>query len=175
MASPDYQYDWEDLRGRVIENGGIRNSVVVAHMPGESSSKGSGDTNSIYPVRDLTLMKTDNGIVTSWAAPEGEVLENAYEYAWDITTHDMIDAYAIFQKFTDQSISADLYRRLQGKSTIGTKEMLTDYFYMVKMGLKTRYYQNSLTSKGLNLETGKEEFEEMVGEAGCGPDGVCAL
>lgn len=175
VASPDYQYDWEDLRGRVIENGGIRNSVVVAHMPGESSSKGSGDTNSIYPVRDLTLMKTDNGIVTSWAAPEGEVLENAYEYAWDITTHDMIDAYAIFQKFTDQSISADLYRRLQGKSTIGTKEMLTDYFYMVKMGLKTRYYQNSLTSKGLNLETGKEEFEEMVGEAGCGPDGVCAL
>lgn len=169
------QYDWENLRGRVVENGGIRNSVVVAHMPGESSSKGSGDTNSIYPVRDLTLMKTDNQTVNAWAAPEGEVLEGAYEFAWDIPTKDMIDCYAIFQKFTDQGISADLYRRLQGADTIGTKEMLTDYFYMTKMGLKSRYYQNSLTAKGINLKTGEVEYETKVGEAGCGPDGVCAL
>ncbi len=31
--------DWEGLRARIVENGGIRNSVVTAHMPGESCLK----------------------------------------------------------------------------------------------------------------------------------------
>lgn len=170
----DYVYDWENLRGRIKDNGGIRFSVNVAHMPGESSSKGSGATNSLYPIRDYTLMKTDNQVVTAWAAPEGEELAGRYELAWDIPTKDMIDCYAIFQKFTDQGISADLYRRMQGADTVGTTEMLSDFFYMAKMGLKSRYYQNSLTAKGVNLQTGEVEYEEQVGDVNCGSDG-CAL
>lgn len=167
--------DWEDLRQRIVANKGIRNSVVISHMPGESSSKGSGTSNSLYPVRDLTLMKTDNGIITQWAAPDGERLAKDYELAWNIPTKDLIDMYAIFQKFTDQGISADTFRRVQGTEKIGTKEMITDYLYMTKMGFKSRYYQNSLTAKGTNLVTGEEMFEEKIGAAGCGDDGVCAL
>lgn len=145
--------DWEALRAEVIANKGIRNSVLVAHMPTESSSKASGTTNGLYPVRDLTLLKGDNSVLTYWAAPEGEKLAKYYDIAWDIPTKDMIDFYAIAQKFTDQGISADLYRKIIGDEVVTSSEMLRDYFYMVKMGMKTRYYLNSKTSEGTELNS----------------------
>ncbi len=143
--------DWDKLRREVIDAGGIRNSVLVAHMPSESSSKASGTTNGVYPVRDITLLKGDNTTMTYWAAPNGEKLNKWYERSWDIETKDLIDVYAILQKFTDQAISADLYRKLIGDDVVTTSEMLTDYLYMVKMGMKTRYYVNSKTSDGTSL------------------------
>lgn len=151
IADFELQYDWESLRQAIIKNGGIRNSVLVAHMPTESSANAAGTTNGTYPVRDLTLIKTDNHRVNYWAAPEGDTLGDAYELAWDVPTKDMIDCYAIGQKFTDQAISADLYRRIIGDDVVTSSEMLKDYFYMVKMGLKTRYYVNSKTSEGTEL------------------------
>lgn len=156
--------DWEDLRKQVIANKGIANSVVCNFMPSESSSKASGTTNGLYPIRGLTLIKSDAEVVTDWAAPDGEKLKKWYELAWDVETKDMIDVYAIFQKFCDQGISADLYDKLVGDSVVGTDKMLKDYLYMTKMGQKTRYYQNTKTSDGteLNIE------EACVG-------GVCKL
>lgn len=151
------KYDWESLRKEVVENGGIRNSSLINMMPGESSSKISGTTNSVYPVRELTLMKTDRSNVVYWAAPEGEKLAKWYESAWDIPTKDLTDIYAIIQKWTDQSISADFYRKIVGADTVTTKEMLTNHFYMTKMGLKTRYYVNSYTSSSGVVNTDGEE------------------
>ena len=75
-----------------------------------------------------------------------------YELAWDIPTTDLIEMYAIVQKFTGQAISADLYvtyNNSVGEKSIGAKELLTQFLYMVKMGLKTRYYVNSSTSVSL--------------------------
>ena len=156
----ELQYDWETLRQEIIENGGIRNSVVSAIMPSESSSKATGTTNAIYPIRDLTLLKTDGNHVINWCAPEGDKLAKWYESAWDIPSKDMIDCYAIFQKFIDQGISGDLFRKIVGDDFVTSKEMLTDYLYMVKMGLKSRYYQNSLTSVGTELvENGNDESD----------------
>lgn len=166
VVANNLEYDWEELRRDIMANGGIRNSVVCAHMPSESSSKASGTTNGVYPVRELSMLKSDNSIIINWCAPEGEKLANKYEIAWDVPTKDMIDNYAIIQKFTDQAISADLYRRIVGDEVVTSKEMLSDYFYMTKMGLKTRYYQNSKTSDGVEL--GND------GEA-CGPGGGCTL
>ena len=156
VVAPEYQRDWEGLRADIIEQGGIRNSTVVAYMPGESSSKASGCSNSIYPVRDTTLVKTDNGVSVYWAAPNSERLAKYYELAWDIPTHDMIDNYGIFQKFCDQSISADFWRRIEGTTKISSDEMLSDYFHMLKRGMKTRYYQNSKTSKAVVLDVQEE-------------------
>lgn len=149
--------DWEALRAGIIAQGGIRNSVLVAHMPTESSSKASGTTNGVYPVRDLTLLKGDNTSMTYWAAPEGEKLAKFYELAWDISAKDITDSYAIIQKFTDQGISADYYRRVIGDDTVTSSEMLRDYFYRVKMGLKSKYYTNTKTTNGteLNSELGE--------------------
>lgn len=143
------KYDWESLRAAIIENGGIRNTVLCAHMPSESSSVASGTTNGLYPIRELTLIKTDNNRVHYWAAPEGERLEKWYQSAWDISSKDLTDMYAIVQKWTDQGISADFYRRLIGSDSVTSTEMIKDYLYRVKMGLKTKYYMDQKTSKGI--------------------------
>jgi len=138
-----YRYDWEALRADIIRNGGIGHSCLVAYMPGESSSKALGKPNSIYPVRDVTLNKTDNAVTIRWAAPDSDDPACRYQSAWDIPEADMIKAYAVFQKFTDQGISADLWRRIKDDDKVGSKELLTHYFTMVKYGMKTRYYYNS--------------------------------
>lgn len=137
------RYDWESLRTEISENGGIGHSCLVAYMPGESSSKALGNPNSIYPVRDTTLNKTDNSIIVRWAAPQSDNPAYEYQSAWDISEVDMIKAYAVFQKFTDQAISADLWRRIKDDDTVSSRELLTHYLTMVKYGLKTRYYYNS--------------------------------
>ncbi len=159
------QYDWEDLRRRVVASGGIRNSALVAYMPGESSSKASGTVNSIYPARDLTIMKTDNDITTYWAAPESDKLAKWYESAWDVPSEDMIQIYSLIQKFTDQAISADLFRRVEGDEKITSEEMLRCYLLMHKYGMKTRYYQNTKTSKAVVLDSNAKGAEVRMSKA----------
>lgn len=143
------QYDWEALRQDIIANGGIRNSVLVAHMPTETSANASGTTNGVYPIRELTMIKTDNQRVNYWAAPEGDSIGDQYESAWNVPAKDMTDAYAIIQKWTDQGISADYYRKVIGDACIESTEMIQNYLYRVKMGLKSKYYMNQKTSAGM--------------------------
>ena len=156
-------YDWEGLRDRIEENGGIRNSVLVAHMPTESSSKAVGLPNGLYPIRELALSKTDGNSVIEWVAKDSETLAEFYEIAWDISSKDYTDIYAIIQRWTDQGISADYYQTLVGEDTISSSEVLEDYFYKVKMGLKSNYYLNTRTSEGIELDA--EEVE--CGGGGC--------
>jgi ribonucleoside-diphosphate reductase alpha chain len=160
IVSVENKRDWEWLRSEIIKTGGIGHSLCINFMPAEASSKASGTTNGLYPIRDFTLVKTDDTSTVYWAAPEGEKLAKWYEMAWDIPTKDMIDVYAIFQKWSDQSISADLYRKVIGDTTVSSSTMLDEYFYMTKMGTKSRYYQVSKTSEGL--------------DAGCGSGG-CSI
>lgn len=143
------RYDWEALRRDIVANGGIRNSVLVAHMPTETSANASGTTNGLYPVRELTLIKTDNQRVNYWAAPDSDTLADQYQSAWDIPTKDMTEMYAIVQKWTDQGISADFYRRVIGDASISSSELIEDYLYRVKLGLKSKYYMNQKTSNGM--------------------------
>jgi ribonucleotide reductase alpha subunit len=154
MKDHFFDIEVDDVHEYILDN----NCVV------HNSSKANGLPNGLYPIRDLTLIKTDNSTVIYWAAKDGEKLKNHYEIAWDIPTKDLIDMYAIVQKWTDQGISADLYRKITGDDVVGSSEMLSDYFYMVKMGLKSRYYQNSMTSEGV----------ELVIEESC-TNGVCKL
>ena len=158
------QYDWEALRGGVKANRGIRNSSLVAYMPGESSSKASATCNSIYPVRETAIMKTDGNLTIYWTAPDSDRPGYHYESAWEIPTKDMIEVYGIFQKFTDQAISADLYRKIEGSEKITTDEMFEDYRHMLRMGLKTRYYMNTHTAKAVVLddEVAKRELKERA-------------
>lgn len=172
----EYLYNWEKLRAEVVANGGIGHSVLVAYMPGESSSKALGGCNGLYPARRLTLTKNDQNNHLYWAAPNGDDPAYKYELAWDIPTKDMIDCYAIFQKFTDQAISADLYRRIVGKEQIDVNELFKDYFYMVKMGMKTRYYFNTETTANLSLEAMESAQANLSADdaADCG-SGSCKM
>ena len=167
IVTVGYNRDWEDLRARIKKNGGIRNSVLVAHMPSESSSISSGTTNGIYPIRQLSLLKTSNTNNTNYVVPDSEKLKYLYEFSWDIPSINMAMVYGIFQKWDDQAISADIWKRVVGIEKIKTSELLQDFFDLYKYGVKTRYYINSMTAKGIDLNASE-------GEVGC-VGGGCSL
>ena len=144
-------YDWEALRAAVVENGGIRNSCLVNYMPGESSSKACGATNSIYPIRRLAMGKTDQDTAIHWAAPDSDLLDGHYQISYTIDWKDQVDMYAIFQKFTDQGISADMYRRVGENEKVGSTELIEQGLYMTRMGMKSRYYQNTQVANNAQL------------------------
>lgn len=140
-------YDWEALRVEVIANGGIAHSTLCLHMPTESSSKASGAPNGLYPVRYLSMAKSDQSNVIDWVATDSDLLEDEYQLAWDISTKDMIKAYAIWQKWCDQSISADYYKDRIKHPQISEKEMLEEFRDFFYYGNKSKYYQNSIINK----------------------------
>lgn len=184
LADPIYKYDWETLRKGIIENKGIRHSTLIAHMPVESSSKASGGPNSIYPVRDLFMKKSDAHNVIDWCATDDDLYGDQYQSAWNIKTTDLIKAYAVIQKFTDQSISADHYKDRSVTIDVTTDEIIENFLTMVKYGTKSRYYQNSKTaSKQASdgnlppMDQGQEPIEEIdlnPDERGCA-SGACSL
>lgn len=176
LVAPNYTYDWETLRKEIIENKGIRNSSLVAHMPTESSSKASGIPNSIYPIRELSLKKSDGSNVVDWCAMDGDILGQYYQSAWTIDTVDMIKCYAVVQKFTDQAISADLWKDRSININLSSKTMINEYLTMIKYGMKTRYYQNSLTGSQSGSATTEIQtpVAPVVKERGCS-GGVCDI
>ncbi len=139
------KYDWEELRKEIIEAGGLRNSVLEASPPCESSSLASQTTNCIYPIRDLYVTKKSGTTKVIFGAPDAETLSEYYELAWDVPARDLIDMYAIFQKFHGQGISCDLYTDFSKypDEKVPSSKMFEDFFYSTRMGLKAWYYQNS--------------------------------
>lgn len=145
------QYDWESIRKELIENGGHAFSVLAAHMPAESSSIKSGSTNGPYPIRDLDLNKSNDTNTVKYVVPESDKLGKYYQNAYDIDVEDMAKVYGIIQKWTDQSISADQWFKVQGSDKIKSSELMRGWFAWNYYGVKTRYYVNTLTAKGVDL------------------------
>lgn len=164
------EMEWEELRADIIANGGIRNSVVCAHMPVESSSKASGGPNSYYPVRSLDLSKTDRGSAIDWVANDDVKLGRWYQPAWDISLSDHVKVVGILQKFCDQSLSADMWLKLGVDAHITDRELLTHLVEMTEYGMKTRYYFNSMTS--IVGDNGEVELVETEKELACA-SGAC--
>lgn len=164
-----YTYDWEALRAELIEQGGMRFSALCALMPTESSSKAAGAPNGPYPVRDLSLKKTDGSASLDWVAPDNDLYEHDYQLAWEIKPVDQMKFYAVIQKWCDQSVSADTYRdRTQtivndrGETVLAPlsdEAMFEEFFTAMKYGVKTQYYNNSFTG-------GKKMEEVKLVEAG---------
>lgn len=152
-VSVENKRDWESMRKRIIENKGHAFSVLAAHMPAESSSIKSGATNSVYPVRDLDLSKSNDTNVVTYVVPESEKFGKFYEIAWDIDVEDMAKVYGIIQKFTDQAISADMWYSAIGSDKISSDDLMRGFFSWVYYGVKTRYYVNTKTAKGIDLNS----------------------
>lgn len=150
------EQNWGQLRKEIAEVGGLRFSVLEAHMPCESSSVAGGHTNGLYPIRAYKVVKTSGSNKVLFIAPELDTLKEFYELAWDIPTKDLIEMYAIVQCFTGQAISADLYIKYASEERkISTTVLLQEWLLRVKLGLKTRYYINSAT--GVDLPSTREE------------------
>ena len=158
-------YDWEKLREEIKLNGGIHNSVLVAHMPAESSSLSSGTTNGIYPIRRKSLIKNSGTDSLRYVVPDDEL---DYQNAYDVSVSDMKKVYAIVQKFTDQAISADEFLSMKCGKKITTNELLQHFFVDVSYGNKTRYYVNqeissvSIDNNNITQTSQDNEVESMA-------------
>lgn len=142
-------YDWEALRAEIVEQGGLRNSALVAHMPFESSSKRHAHPNGVYPIRELYLNKTDGANKLDWCAPDGDLIGADYQLAYDIAHMALMIYYGTLQKWADQSISADTYEDRIANPRISKDTLVERYLFRKKLGVKARYYGNSkLPSEG---------------------------
>lgn len=157
--------DWESLRKDVMEHG-VRFSVMVNFMPNESSSLATNGTNSILPARSVKVIKTNGKKKTRFLAPNVDTHEEYYELAWDISSKDMTEFYAIFQQFTDQSISADDYLNFEDGDITG-ESLIKNWMYRRLLGLKTKYYTNSRTNTGKKKEGSVEHMSEGDNCSGC--------
>jgi len=166
VVNQELLQDWEGLRKEIVATGGTRFSVHVNYMPNESSSVATNGTNSILPARSIKTVKTNAGKKTRFLVPNSDSLAEHYELAWDIKNKDMLDVYAIFQRFCDQSISADEYLDFT-KNTYDSKKLLSNLLYMVAVGMKTRYYVNSKTNSGNDLNTVDEIEDKGCAGGGC--------
>ena len=114
-------------------------------MPNESSSLSTNTTNGLYPIRDKLLYKKSPKGTVLFIAPEYEILKYSYEFAYNVPTKDLIECYAIVQKFCGQSISADFYIDYStlpdGK--VSLLKLVSEFIYATKLGMKTQYYLNS--------------------------------
>lgn len=162
-----YLCDWQALRAELIANKGMRNSVVVSHMPTESSSRVSGLPNGVYPVRDTYLKKTDGGSAVDFIVKDSDSIKDNYHIAWTLEPKEQFRFYGVIQKFTDQSTSADIYSDRTNSTELKASRLLEEFFWMHKFGVKTRYYTNSKTTKSIRLE-------DMDTERGCA-SGTCTL
>ena len=162
--------DWESLRAEVIANKGIRNSCLISYQPTESSSKATGLPNGIYPVRSLYSKKTSLSTAYDFVVKDSDRIGNQYELAYNVPTKNLLHAYGVVQKFTDQTISADVYSDRVKTPELKASKLLDELYHMYKYGVKTRYYTNSLTTKSLGLE----DVDDSDSVKGC-VGGVCTL
>lgn len=129
----DLEFDWEALRNKPRKH-----SVLVAHMPCESSSLLSNSTNGLYPTRRKVIYKKARTGRVQFIVPEYPEKLNTYR---DI---DMIPYYAAVQNYTDQAISADYYTdfAMYPNKKMPETEAIAWFIRQAKAGVKTSYYQN---------------------------------
>jgi ribonucleoside-diphosphate reductase alpha chain len=170
LVKREYSCDWESLRKDIKEHG-LRNSVLTAIMPAESSAVVQNATNGIEPIRSLvTIKKSKSGLIKQ-VVPEISKLKNKYELAYDMQDNKgYTNICAVIQKWIDQSLSANHYYQysLDGISLAG---VIKDLLHAYKYGMKTLYYANTDDKKSDNIETMGESNAMEVGCEG----GACAI
>jgi len=152
LCKRPYSCDWEALRYELQYGAGLRNSVLSAIMPAESSAVVQNATNGIEPIRSLITTKRSKTGVVKQVAPESVRLKNKYQKAFEMGSNDGYTKIVGFiQKWIDQSISANHYYEYSAEG-ISLKTVMTDIFNSYKWGLKTIYYANTDDKKSDDLD-----------------------
>ena len=170
LVKRPYSCDWDSLRQEIVTHG-LRNSVLTAIMPAESSAVVQNATNGIEPVRSLvTLKKSKSGLIKQ-VVPEIAKLKNKYELAYDMPDNKgYTNICAVIQKWIDQSLSANHYYQYSIEG-ISLSRVIKDILHAYKYGMKTLYYANTDDKKSDNIETmGASDAMEV----GC-EGGACAI
>lgn len=165
LVKRDYSCDWDQLR-KDIEEFGLRNSVLTAIMPAESSAVVQNATNGIEPIRSLVITKKSKSGLVKQVAPECIKLKNKYEMAFEMPDNrGYTNICAVIQKWIDQSISANHYYQYSSDG-ISIGGVIKDVLYAYKYGLKTLYYANTDDKKTDDLS--------QMGMDGC-ESGACSI
>lgn len=165
LVKRDYSCDWNTLR-KDIEEHGLRNSVLTAIMPAESSAVVQSATNGIEPIRSLVITKKSKSGLVKQVAPECIKLKNKYELAFEMPDNrGYTNICAVIQKWIDQSISANHYYQYSNDG-ISIGGVIKDILYSYKYGLKTLYYANT--------DDKKSDDMDKMGEGDC-QSGACSI
>lgn len=162
-GNTELKLDWESLRGIPRAN-----SVLIAHMPTESSAVFSNATNGLYPVRSKITEKLSRKGKVQFIAPAGN-----YKLAWEHDNNNLSAIYGIVQDFTDQGISADYYvvpsKYPGGKVPLG--DLVKQWIAQARRGNKSMYYINTNDYTGGSFQ---DMVETMLEDDGCS-SGACKL
>ena len=174
LVKREFECDWNSLRKDILEFG-LRNSVVSAQMPCESSSVVSSSTNGIEAPRKLiTVKKSKSGSPLPVVVPEVNKLKNKYSVSWGFSNDDMNNVVGVIQKYFDQGISVNHYydKKKYKDGNIPLSEVAKDIMTFYKLGGKQIYYSNSKDYKTDKLEdiitTEKIQVMEEAGVNDCG-------
>lgn len=138
--------DWEWLRTQ-IKMYGLRNSVLTALMPVESSSLVTNSTNGIEPPRALVTMKRSKTMIFKFVAPGIKTLKHKYTLSWDIHDNTCINQITgVMQYWIDQAISINHYYNplLFDDKKVPVNQVVKDIVNAYKMGNKNLYYANMM-------------------------------
>ena len=168
---------WDKLRTNAKEYG-IRNAVVCAIMPAESSAALANATNGIEPPRAYVSIKQSKDGVLKQVVPEYKRLKNKYELLWDQKSPEgYLKIVAVLQKYIDQTISANVsYNPLNySDKQLPMSEMLKHMLLGYKWGHKTWYYMNTMDGQGEfqvdkeldSVQNNDNSFEENDADQTC--------
>lgn len=141
--TPSKNLDWEALRKDCMLYG-VRNALLGAIAPVESSSVVINSTNGMNIPKELISSKQSGGNILTQVVPEYERLKNNYQtlYGSDVECIDYLKTAAVCAVYTDQSISADTFydpgRYPDGK--VPATLFASDLMNYQRWGGKTIYY-----------------------------------
>jgi ribonucleoside-diphosphate reductase alpha chain len=140
--TPSGSLDWEGLRAKLIKYG-IRNAVLLALPPVESSSVVINSTNGIEYVKELIISKEAKGKKLIQVAPEYHALKNKYEKLREQRScENYLKTAAVLQAYVDQGISTNTFD--SAKWFKDGMIDITEYIGLImkaqRWGLKTLYY-----------------------------------
>lgn len=135
--------DWESLRGKPRAH-----SVLVAHMPTESSAVFSNATNGVYPSRNRVVYKKARRGKVQFIS---EFFTEDKLPAWEVN---MVPYYEVLQGYADQAISADYYTDFTKypNKKVPMTVLIKWFLDQALAGVKTAYYQNFKVERDTEME-----------------------
>lgn len=140
--TPSPGLDWEGLRANMKQHG-IRNAVLMAIAPVESSSVVIDSTNGIEMPMDLISVKKSKAGAFIQVVPEYQKLKNKYQLMWEQKDCvEYIKTAAVLSAYVDQSISTNTFyspKHFEG-GKVPTTLVVKNLMLAQKWGIKSFYY-----------------------------------
>lgn len=137
---------WNELRTKIIDKG-LRHLVLSAIPPAATSSDLSNSTSGIDLPRDFVNTKSGKSGPVTQVVPNFSKGSGYYTLAEEVDNIAYIRHLSHFQKYTDQSISSNVYwskKDLDENDRFPIKKLIRCIIEANKLGMKTLYYSNFL-------------------------------